>query len=133
GRRRCRAPGPCPGHGAPARGGLPGPSTAPGGPPAREAGLIVQLDPATNAWKDPLGRDWSPAVQFTLPDEDVFAIDTTSLAPGSTFTGVGTTLFNMAVNPVSGKIYVSNTEAQNLTRFEGPGIFGGSTVQGHLA
>ena len=30
-------------------------------------------------------------------------------------------LFNMIANPVSGKIYVSNTDAQNLTRFEGPG------------
>ena len=39
----------------------------------------------------------------------------------------------MAVNPVSGKVYVSNTEARNEVRFEGPGIFGGSTVQGHLA
>ena len=114
-------------------GGLPGPSTDHSGAPAPETGLIVQFDPATSAWKDPLGRDWSPAVQFTLPDEDVFAIDATSLAPGTTFTGVGTTLFNMAVNPVSGKVYVSNTESQNLARFEGPGIFGGSTVQGHLA
>src|SRR5205085_10491780 len=26
-----------------------------------------------------------------------------------------------------------NSEAQNQRRFEGPGIFGGSTVQGHLA
>ena len=39
----------------------------------------------------------------------------------------------MSVNPVSGKVYVSNTESRNEVRFEGPGIFGGSTVQGHLA
>ena len=122
------AAGPCTVDGVTVPGGLPGPSTDHSGAPAPEAGLIVQFDPPTNAWKDPLGRDWSPAVQFTLPDEDVFAIDATSLAPGTTFTGVGTTLFNMAVNPVSGKVYVSNTEAQNLTRFEGPGIFGGSTL-----
>jgi hypothetical protein len=38
----------------------------------------------------------------------------------------------MIVNPVSGKVYVSNTEAKNLTRFEGPGTFAGSTVRGHL-
>ena len=42
-------------------------------------------------------------------------------------------LFNMAVNPVSGKVYVTNTEARNEVRFEGPGIFGGTTVRGHLA
>jgi hypothetical protein len=34
---------------------------------------------------------------------------------------------------VSGALYVSNTEARNEVRFEGPGIFGGSTVQGDLA
>ena len=28
----------------------------------------------------------------------------------------------MAVNPVSGKVYVSNTEARNEVRFEGPGV-----------
>jgi sugar lactone lactonase YvrE len=39
---------------------------------------------------------------------------------------------NMAVNPVSGKIYVSNTEALNLAHFEGPGIFAGHSVRGHL-
>jgi hypothetical protein len=46
---------------------------------------------------------------------------------------VGTTLFNMAVNPVSGKVYVSNTEARNDKRFEGEGIFSlGETLRGHL-
>lgn len=39
----------------------------------------------------------------------------------------------MAVNPVSGTIHVSNTESVNQVRFEGAGVFGGSTVQGHLA
>jgi len=37
----------------------------------------------------------------------------------------------MAVNPVSGKIYVANTEAINEVRFEGPGS-SSTTVQGHL-
>jgi YVTN family beta-propeller protein len=48
------------------------------------------------------------------------------------YRGVGTVLFNMAVNPVNGKIYVSNTEALNHVRFEGPGGLG-STVRGHFA
>ena len=47
------------------------------------------------------------------------------------FTRVGTTLFNMAVNRVNGKVYVTNTEARNEVRFEGPGIFWGDTVRGH--
>ena len=33
----------------------------------------------------------------------------------------------MVVNPVNGKVYVSNTEARNDLRFEGPGAFAGST------
>ena len=114
-------------------GGLPPPSTDALGEPAPETGLIVKFDAATAIWKDQLGRDWSQAVRFSLPDEDVFAIDATSLAETAVFTHVGTTLFNMAVNPVSGTVYVSNTEAVNEVRFEGPGTFGGSTVQGHLA
>src|SRR5215475_4774771 len=38
----------------------------------------------------------------------------------------------MVVNPVSGKVYVSNTEAGNDKRFEGPGIFAGHSLRGHL-
>ena len=39
----------------------------------------------------------------------------------------------MVVNPVSGKVYVSNTEARNEVRFEGPGVRSAArTVQGHL-
>src|SRR5213592_5117008 len=52
--------------------------------------------------------------------------------------GVGTILFNMVTNPVTGKVYVSNTEARNEVRFEGPGTCPNnartnSTVRGHLA
>ncbi len=39
----------------------------------------------------------------------------------------------MAVNPVSGKVYVSNTEALNEKRFEGPGAYAGHSVRGHFA
>src|SRR5262249_13283149 len=76
-------------------------------------------------------------------DEDVFAIDANAPTPVATaaFTGVGTVLFNMTVNPVSGVLYVSNTDAQNHVRFEGPGVLAAgvkppgepSTVRGHLA
>jgi hypothetical protein len=51
----------------------------------------------------------------------------------ASYSRVGTVLFNLAVNPVSGNVYVSNTEARNEVRFEGTGIFAGSTVRGHLA
>ena len=113
-------------------GGLPGPSTNFAGDNAPETGLIVQLDEASGEWRDDGGRNWSNGIRFFLPDLDVFEINATTLNETSSFAHVGTINFNMAVNPVNGKVYVSNTDAQNLTRFEGPGVFGGSTVQGNL-
>ena len=133
----CNAPGfgGAPGNVVP--GGLPGPSDNAAGSPAPETGLIVRFDPSTGEWNDELGRDWAPAIPFDLPDQDVFGFDANSLddTPAATeiFTSVGTILFNMVVNPASGKILVSNTESPNEVRFEGPGIHGGSTVQGRLS
>jgi hypothetical protein len=63
----------------------------------------------------------------------VFAVDANSLTQTAAFAHVGTTLFNMATNPATGELYVSNTDSHNEVRFEGPGQFGGHTVQGHLA
>lgn len=88
-------------------------------------------------WVDSMGNIRDEAVNFNLPDQDVFVIDANANPPqqlaGSDgfYTGVGTVLFNMAVNPVTGAVYVSNLESRNHVRFEGPGIFGGSTIRGH--
>ena len=116
-----------------APGGVPGPNDNADEVAAPETGLIVKFDGA--AWLDPVGRDWSAVVKLGLPDHDVFAIDADTLAAGSvqTFDHVGTILFNIVVNPVSGKIYVTNTELPNHVRFEGAGEHGGSTVQGRLS
>ena len=113
-------------------GGLPGPATNITGEYAPETSLIVQFDNASGEWRDSEGRNWSNGIRFFLPDHDVFAINAETLEQQEDCEHVGTILFNMAVNPISGVVYVSNTEAQNLTRFEGPGTFGGSTVQGNL-
>lgn len=110
-----------------------------------EVGLIVKFDGAN--WADELGRSWNSQVNFALPDQDVFKIDANANPPvqvaGPTgfFTGVGTILFNMVANPVSGKVYVANLDAQNEVRFEGPGTYAAgfkpigepATVRGHLA
>jgi YVTN family beta-propeller protein len=125
--------GPCSVSGTTYPGGLPAPNTNFQGVAQPEVGLIVRFDHTTNHFEDELSRNWDPAVRFTLPDRDVFAIDANNLAATPTsFAHVGTILFNMAVNPVSGKLYVSNTEAHNESRFEGPGTFAGHTVRGHL-
>jgi DNA-binding beta-propeller fold protein YncE len=114
-------------------GGLPGPSANVENITAPEVGLIVHWDEASGQWRDNGARNWSNAVRFFLPDRDVFAINANTLVEAANYTHVGTTLFNMVTNPVNGNVYVSNTEAKNTTRFEGPGVVGGSTVQGNLA
>ena len=128
-----------------ANGGLPRPKRNFQDIDAPEVGLIVQFD--GTGWRDERERDWSPQVKFSLPDKDVFAIDANAnppqqvAGPGGFYTGVGTILFNMVVNPVSGKVYVTNLESFNRVRFEGPGIFAAgfkpngepATVRGHLA
>jgi DNA-binding beta-propeller fold protein YncE len=123
---------PCAIAGTTVPGGVGPPAVNFAGQSAPEVGVIVQKDDA-GAWRDDLGRDWSAALRFDLPDRDVFEIDAETLAEVRSFPGVGTILFNVAVNPANGKVYVSNLESRNRTRFEGPGTTGGSTVQGHLA
>src|SRR5262249_35272627 len=110
-----------------ANGGLPPPppGATPGAPPT---GLIVPLD--GTRWVDEIDRDWSVGVPFSLPDLDVFRIDADASPPAplpsdSAVSGVGTVLFNMAVRPTNGKLFVSNTEARNPVRFE-------PVLRGHL-
>lgn len=122
-------------------GGVPAPSANVEGFSAPEVSLIVKFDPDagemdddlnTGKFVDELGRDWTNGIRMNLPDKDVFVIDALNLQEVAFHQSVGTTLFNMAVNPKSDVLYVSNTEAKNLTRFSGPGL-NHSTVQGHLA
>jgi len=114
-------------------GALPLPHDNTDGVPAPETGLVVGFDGAH--WVDGTGTVWDDQVKFSLPDKDVFVLDASATPPFeiASFASVGTTLFNMAVNPVSGEVYVSNTESLNRTRFEGNGVHGGSTVRGHVA
>jgi len=109
-----------------------GPTTSSDGVAQPDTGLIVQFN-GTN-WVDDAGNTFDAKVPFSLPDYDVFTIDASLATPAKSgqFSGVGTTLFNMAANPASGAVYVSNTNALNLTRFEGPGS-AASTVRGHFA
>ena len=88
-------------------------------------GLIVKYRMGADGamhWLDAYGANFDAYANLSLPDLDVFAIDATANPPVAvkSYASVGTTLFNMAVNPVSGKLYVSNTDAHNEVRFEGP-------------
>ena len=124
---------PCTVQGQTVPGSQLGPATNHAKVAAPKVGLIVKQD-AAGAWRDLRSRDWSAVTRFQLPDQDVFAIDAAALTTRQSFQHVGTTLFNLAVNPTSGAVYVSNTDARNDLRFEGPGTFApGVTLQGHLA
>ncbi len=120
----------CPAGGT-APGGVPGPNDNGAGANAPETGLIVKFDGA--AWRDAIGRDWTGCVNLALPDHDVFSINANTLGSLVEYDHVGTILFNMVVNPVSGRVYVTNLEMPNHIRFEGAGTHGGGTVQGHLS
>ena len=114
-------------------GGNLGPATDTSGEPAPKVSEIVKFNNATGHWQDELSRVWDNSVRFSLPDTDVFAIDANALTQTAAFAHVGTTLFNMVANPVSGHLYVSNTESQNQVRFEDPKRTAGHAVTGHLA
>jgi DNA-binding beta-propeller fold protein YncE len=120
---------------------------ADGGPPAPNenhagvhqplTGLIVKHD--GEHWLDEIGRVWDHKVNFNLPDNDVFVLDATADPPvqlagaAGVYRGVGTTIFNLAVNPATGTVYAANTEAFNHIRFSGPSHTTRTTVQGHIA
>src|SRR6185436_4425873 len=64
--------------------------------------------------------------RFRMPDHDLFGINASNPAAApQAFDHLGTTLFEVSVNPRSGKVYVPNTEALNFTRFE-------PRVKGHV-
>ena len=98
---------------------------------APNTGLIVKK--RNGLWVDEASTDWSDEVKFDLPDYDVFEINAAAELPALSrqVSSVGTSLFNMAINPVRAELYISNTEALNHVRFEGPG-HGASTVRGHI-
>ena len=60
-----------------------------------------------------------------MPDNDVAEINTATLAITRYFNGTGTVNFFVAVRPASTELWVANTEARNLTRFE-------PVVKGHI-
>jgi hypothetical protein len=66
---------------------------------------------------------------------DLFVIDAAnpSTAGVTSVSGLGTVLFEVSVNPSSGRIHVPHTEAQNLVRFEHPLGVRGHMVDNRLA
>ncbi|HEX7837603.1 MAG TPA: beta-propeller fold lactonase family protein [Kofleriaceae bacterium] len=117
-------------------GGVVGPATNFELKPAPEVGAILQWN--GTHWVDSAGFPHDEFVPFSLPDKDVFVLDAMANpprqlpGPAGFFQGVGSILYTMVVNPANGKVYVANTDANNMDRFEGPGIFAGHSLRGHL-
>jgi hypothetical protein len=60
-----------------------------------------------------------------VPDRDVAEISVGTNSIARWFSGVGTHLFDAAIHPVTGDLWVPNFESRNLTRFE-------PALKGHL-
>ena len=83
----------------------------------KQGPIVRRID---GRWRDDRNLDWTSAVPFDLPDFDVFGIDAAAENPTvvESISNVGTVLFNLAVQPGSGEIWVSNTEAFNFLPHE---------------
>src|SRR5205085_10179709 len=78
-------------------------------PPPPPAGLIV----------DATDPQWNPSViKYNMPDNDVAEIDTAALRVTRYFPHVGTLNLGIAVQPSTGDLFVTNTDARNLVHFE---------------
>jgi len=93
----------------------PPPPVNPALPPPPQVSLIIDAsDPA-----------WTKNIKYTMPDNDVAAISTTTLAVTKYYPHLGTVNLGLAVNPSSGNVYVANTDALNLVMFE-------TALNGHI-
>jgi DNA-binding beta-propeller fold protein YncE len=95
-----------------------------------DSAVIVKFNGAN--WIDETGQNFNNFVPFRLPDYDLFEIDAVALTEIRKVSGVGTTLFNIAVNPITDTIYVSNMDARNNIRFAGKATRASTTVRGHV-
>ena len=107
------------------------PTTSADGVTQPDTGLILRN--VGSNWLDSQGRNRSSLVPFSLPDYDIFEIDAVSLLETNRISGVGTVLFNIAVNPLNDTLYVSNLDLRNHIRFGGTTTRGGSSVRGRVA
>jgi DNA-binding beta-propeller fold protein YncE len=92
-------------------------------PPQPTAGMKPGLPapPRVSLIVDANDPAWNPSfIQYSMPDNDVVEIDTSTLAITRYFPRVGTVNLGLAVRPISGDLYVANTDARNASteRFE---------------
>ena len=88
------------------------PPTNPALPAAPQTALIVAAS--------------DPRIGYTVLDHDVVEVDAATGLVTRYLSGAGTNLFDIAVQPGTGDLWVPNSEARNLVRFE-------PVLRGHLA
>jgi YVTN family beta-propeller protein len=103
-------------------GGLPSPTPAmsPTLPAFPQTGIIVK-NKSKKKWVDETGdTKWSKFVPFTLADNDLFVIDAIADKPvvKSSVAAIGTHIGNSVFDAVSGRLFVVNTDSENVVRFE---------------
>ncbi len=105
---------------------LPAPNPPKSGalPAAPRVGLIVKQLSNGN-WVDETGKLWSSKAKYSVYDADVSQINTSTDLVSGTFGDLGTVNLALAVEPATGTLAVTATEARNFTRFE-------PNVRGHL-
>ena len=81
------------------------------------------LPPTVGLIVDASDPTWSSVIQYTMPDNDVAAINASNFSV-SYYSHLGTDNMGLAVNPVSGNLYVANMDALNLVYFQ-------TTLNGH--
>jgi YVTN family beta-propeller protein len=86
----------------------PPPPVNPALPAPPQVGLIVSATDPT----------YKQNIRYKVPDNDVAAINTASLAVTQYFPHLGTDNLGLTVNPQSGIVYVANVDALNLVMFE---------------
>lgn len=84
------------------------PPTNPNLPAPPQVGLIID---ATNP-------TWLNIIKYTMPDNDVVEINTINNTVTKYFPRVGTHNTGIALRPGSNELFVANTDARNLVRFE---------------
>jgi len=100
-------------------GGPPPPVPAPSQAVADSApGVALIVKKSGSNWLDETGHNWNLFVNYDVTDYGLFVLDANTRLVTGQARGVGTVCFNAAWNPANQKVYVTNEDALNLTRFE---------------
>ena len=75
--------------------------------------------PAVGLIVDAADPQWNPSViKYNMPDNDVAEIDTATFQVTRYFPHVGALNLGIAIQPSTGDLFVTNTDARNLVHFE---------------